>query len=165
MISDRDTTTRVYGYFHNSEELLEYLNGRWSGSGIHGDPDVSPLSELALRMEAKGESLHLKFYEAKPVNTTSFFRGGFLSVFSRKSREERSAVLKPRRYKIVGGPREEIIFDFENPEAGSLEIEADFIRYSAGERVLSIQALDNRRLHLVMNHDEGRLIFSGALKR
>ena len=79
---------KIFRLFNDEDSFKKYINGKWSGFGVSGDPEHDSDIEIFLFMKANvnGISIELKQARRRNLNSIQLF---FIRLISDRSRKYR----------------------------------------------------------------------------
>jgi hypothetical protein len=155
----------IFRFFNSPENCLTYLTGRWAGVGMQAVHDWPPATRMAMRLAGRSKQNQVRVEISARSPDRSWWsrllialrlRGLPVEPFFVEATAERSRAVKDFHAKL----------EFSPPAEGN-RFGADFAQLTTGEWELSLQVLENVRVHAQLRRTDGHapIYFSGVLKK
>ncbi len=156
MSKARADLPRIFRFFDEAERCEMYLRGRWSGEGTHAIAGYPADRRMNLSIDCGSGRATTRWSGRDPG------RGLLARVrgwFAKRSAQERR--LEVKNNAAPPASRREGVFDL-----GVGEYDTDFARLTMDEFELTLQVLENVRVHAVLRERSGYGIhFTGVLRK
>lgn len=147
---------RIFRFFDEAGRCETYLRGRWSGEGTHAIAGYPADRRMSLTIDGANARVTARWSGRDPGRSIA---ARLRSWYAGRSAEERR--IEASKGAAPPATRREVVFAL----AGG-EYDTDFVRLTADEFELTLQVLENVRVHAVLRERNGYGIhFTGVLRK